>query len=308
MKKHTERQPIDDLFARKLGNMSLPPSSDGFERLQARMGKQKQEAKIVIWKNPVVHRYMAAAACLLIVCLFGWLYWPSGKSTDNGNVAAIGNNEKQVASNKPKPGADNKPVETTKTDTAAPEMSPGASRSILETENEQLATMSNNEVKAIENPLKKQSKKQRNVENNSSLPTTDLPALAQNKPLEDPTKPERASLDPVKPMTASQEQPTVAANKETPHSERVLVVTIAEPEALVAARQAAKTSVEEKSAKTVADNQEKESKPNLWQQVKRLKQGEVLARGDDSENDRGLLGRAYNGLKHSFDKEKSTKQ
>lgn len=288
--------------------MSLPPSSDGFERLQARMGKQKQEAKIVIWKNPVVHRYMAAAACLLIVCLFSWLYWPSGKSTDNGNVAAIGNNEKQVASNKPKPGAGNKPVETTKTDTAAPEMSPGASRSILETENEQLATMSNNEVKAIENPLKKQSKKQPNVENNSSLPTTDLPALAQNKPLEDPTKPERASLDPVKPMTASQEQPTVTANKETPHSERVLVVTIAEPEALVAARQAAKTSVEEKSAKTVADNQEKESKPNLWQQVKRLKQGEVLARGDDSENDRGLLGRAYNGLKHSFDKEKSTKQ
>lgn len=288
--------------------MSLPPSSDGFERLQARMGKQKQEAKIVIWKNPVVHRYMAVAACLLIVCLFGWLYWPDGQSIDDGNVAAIGKNEKHIASGNPRPANDNKPGETAKTDTASPEMSPNAAGNVMEMGNEQLATTSNNGVKAIENSLKKESKKQRNVEDNSSLPTNDFPAVVQNKPLEDPTKPERASLEPAKPITAPQEQPTVAINKETPHSERVLVVTIAEPEALVAARQAAKTSVDEKPAKTIADNQEKESKPNLWQQVKRLKQGEVLARGEDSENERGLLGRAYNGLKHSFDKEKSTKQ
>src|ERR671932_476780 len=44
MKDHSEKQPIDDLFARKLGDMSLKPSADGFERLQARMNQNKPQA------------------------------------------------------------------------------------------------------------------------------------------------------------------------------------------------------------------------------------------------------------------------
>ena len=62
MKKHTEKPSIDELFARKLGNMSLPPSSDGFERLQARMGQHKPEVRVVFWRNPDLQRSMAVLA------------------------------------------------------------------------------------------------------------------------------------------------------------------------------------------------------------------------------------------------------
>ena len=93
---------------------------------------------------------------------------------------------------------------------------------------------------------------------------------------------------------------------------RVLVVTIAEPEALVAARQAVKASNEEKPAIAAIEKQEKDTKATgLWQQVKRFKEGELFARRDNdnsSSEDRGLLGRAYSGIKHSLDKDKPSKQ
>ncbi|RYF58670.1 MAG: hypothetical protein EOO39_34000 [Cytophagaceae bacterium] len=97
--------------------------------------------------------------------------------------------------------------------------------------------------------------------------------------------------------------------KPSPVTERVLVVTIAEPEALVAAR-AAKASMEEKAALAQNEKSAKDTKSSsLWQQIKRVKEGEVFARQDNTNKDEsGLLGRAYNGLKHSLEKDKTTKQ
>jgi len=103
MKKHTEKPLIDELFARKLGNTSLTPSSDGFARLQARMGQHKPESRMMFWRNPAMQRYMAAAACLLLVCLFGWLYWPSTGATKQG--------QSQLATNQPVKLTVKKPVQ-----------------------------------------------------------------------------------------------------------------------------------------------------------------------------------------------------
>src|SRR5438874_663574 len=102
MKKPTEKQSIDELFSRKLGNMSLPPSADSFERLQARMGQNKQQGRITVWRNPTMQRYMAAAACLLFVCLFGWLYRPSIATKGQVQVATnqkVSSHRQQVVPN-----------------------------------------------------------------------------------------------------------------------------------------------------------------------------------------------------------------
>ena len=89
-------------------------------------------------------------------------------------------------------------------------------------------------------------------------------------------------------------------------TERVLTVTIEEPSAMVAARQVARTGAT--SVVVLDEKPEKEVKGNLWQQVKRIKEGDVFARRDNPNNDdKGLLGRAYSGLKQSFEKDKSEK-
>ncbi|MCK8492131.1 hypothetical protein M0L20_09755 [Spirosoma sp. RP8] len=307
MKKHTERLPIDDLFARKLGNMSLPPSSDGFERLQARLGQTTEKPKVVFWRNPDSYRYMAAAACLLLVCLFGWLYWPSGDpaQTDRNSVASnkrIENHKLEQPSSTRMGGsqesrqaekADNPVIdETAATDQLAQASSPTKGRKGIRNDNREVNTanapveltrkLTGGSVAAQTTPGKPSDK-------------IDSERLATNS---------AASSQPT-----SSDQPIVAAVKPAPATERVLIVTIAEPEALVAARQAAKTAIEEKTALAANDKSEKENKsPNIWQQVKRFKQGDVFARGDKDDSESGLLGKAYSGIKHSFEKDKAVKQ
>ena len=309
MKKHTEKQPIDDLFARKLGNMSLPPSPDGFERLQARMGQGKQEARVVFWRNPAMQRYMAAAACLLLVCLFGWLYWPADSKVIQGE---------QVATNQ------SSILLPTKKKTIERQVDQPSERSTLKTitpdlinqevNKEQLAEVSkpaevNRRNRVVALPTI--NRPQMTIVN--TLPVTNEAVLAQATTVDPKTKPEVMTPDVIMP-TAKPASEQVADNKlvtkPTQVAERVLVVTIAEPEALVAARQAAKVAVEEKPVVAANEKPVKESKVGgLWQQVKRIKQGELFARQDNGNNDdRGLLGRAYSGLKHSLDKDKSAKQ
>ncbi|AKD57788.1 hypothetical protein [Spirosoma radiotolerans] len=307
MKKHTEKPPIDELFARKLGNTTLRPRSDGFARLQARMDQNKLEPRMVFWRNPAVHRYMAAAACLLLVCLFGWLYWPSTAPTEQG--------KNQLATNQPVESVreksvkkrvnrqqDNRSPTVDKEEVLMPEDNPN-----------QLAVVDNSDKTSSvkKDKTSRVAGRQNPVQLSQSLPAA--PVLAQEKPVKKKTKVD--VISPVFDATVAQAPTEQVAEakpiaKPGPVAERVLVVTIAEPEALVAARQVAKASVEEKAAVAQNEKSAKETKASgLWQQVKRIKQGDVFARQDNNNGDEsGLLGRAYTGLKHSLEKEKTTKQ
>ncbi|WP_460936641.1 hypothetical protein [Spirosoma humi] len=310
MKKHTEKLPIDELFARKLGNASLTPDSDGFARLQARMGQHKPEPQMVFWRNPAIQRYMAAAACLLLVALFGWLYWPSADSTERG-----GN---QLATNQPVEAVTKKPVQK---NLNRPQDNPDKQLPMVSGEEESMPEINTNQAanstdlakvdRVVTSKINGGVKKQNGVPSNQAVPTA--PLLAQEKPMENKPKVDVTPPAPVAsaiPTPAEQVADAKPIAKPSPVAERVLVVTIAEPAALVAARQMAKASVEEKAALAQHDKSSKETKGGgLWQQLKRVKEGEVFARQDNTDNDEsGLLGRAYNGLKHSLEKDKTTKQ
>lgn len=306
MKKHTEKPPIDELFARKLGNASLTPSSDGFARLQARMGQHKPEPKMVFWRNPAMQRYMAAAACLLLVCSFGWLYWPSTGATEGQNQLATNQPGEPIAK-KSVPEDVNQLQDNQRPDVAKEENS----TTEINTSQESVATNVDKIDRAVSGKNNRGVKKQNLVRLNQTGPVA--PMLAQEKPVENKPKVDVASPAPVaSSMQAPVEQVADAkqTTKPSPVIERVLVVTIAEPEALVAARQAVKASVEEKAALAQNEKSEKDTKSgSLWQQIKRVKEGEVFARQDNTNKDEsGLLGRAYNGLKHSLEKDKTTKQ
>lgn len=301
MKKHTEKQPIDDLFARKLGTASLRPSPDGFERLQARIKLNRPQARVVFWRDPTVQRYAALAACLLLVAGFGWLYWPKA---NDGQPS-----ESSMAANRPapaKPRSDQLLAPQTPTTTLpelivaeAPVRDQQPIASPVTARNEQrLARID----RSTDNVTKKRSQELGDLAN-QTIATVAKPAA------DEPVQP-ASQLNSNTPNLPTPAKAAVAsAPTRNAPAERVLVVTIAEPAALATVRQAAQAAVDEQPATAAAEKTQKETRvASLWQQVKRVKQGDVFARRTDNGDEGGLLSRAYNGLKQSFDKEKSAKQ
>ena len=312
MKDHSEKQPIDDLFARKLGDMSLKPSADGFERLQARMNQNKPEAHVVFWRNPAMQRYMAVAACLILVCLFGWLYQTRNEGVKTSDRVASNQLSHPQAKHQASRGQssdqsiDSNASKKTEERTIAPtpiEESLTREELAYSTDTKAIGTSSNKTL-----PTHRQPKMVSGVDVQE---VTDKTVLAHTKPADSPQKNEVPVVAGNQTSATPTERLADNATKPVIPSERVLVVTIGEPESLVAARQVAKEATPDKAVATTYDKPESEGKSGgLWQQVKRIKQGEIFARRDNTNGDdeRGLLGRAYNGLKHNLDKDKSAKQ
>jgi len=282
-----DKHPVDSLFAQKLGNAVLATNADGFARLQARMGQTQAEKKpgFVIWRNPNAQRFMAIAACLLLVCLFGWLY------LSNNTVGRV--EGQQVATIK----SGNRPtIDVPVTPQGNILNAPTAERA--DGSNPTTDNQPTGRVARLAPKTKKQ--------NSNAISPTPRTELAQNKPTEQPKTEQPASEKIVgqAPVLASPDQ--VAAVKPVA-TQRVLVVTIDEPERLIAARQAVKME-EMETALAAASKPEKTHKPGFWEQVRRVKEGEVFTRADGSDDERGLLNRAFNGLKNSIDKDKTARQ
>lgn len=326
MKKHTEKPPIDELFARKLGNMSLPPSADGLARLQARMGQPTQPAQLAVWRNPAFQRYMAAAACLVLVCLFGWLYWPITGAKPKTTEQALATNQR----GRQKTPATKVGTATNQSLTEEQLADQTAKRTLEQTgqqkPSDQLAQVSPDQKPTIpstdaEPQVTKENRTAAPVKKNDPVPVshTNEPVLAQQqKAVQEKTSVETSRQDINVPAISTKTEQvaantsTQAAPKPASRAEHILVVTIAEPEALVAARQAAQQAKGAPDVRTEVAMEGKtvrESKAgSFWKQLKRVKDGEVFARREKADDeDRGLIGRAYSELKQTIDKDKSDK-
>lgn len=304
MKEHNEKQPIDDLFARKLKNMSLPPSRDGMARLQARMEQRDVKTRVVFWQNVTVQRYMAVAACLVLVCLFGWFYLSTGTPT---------------------PGNDTVAANTTKAPSVRPQLE---DRSLKRTDSNLVAakpipvpTISNQSdmplvtesIKGTERSVvvyPKDNTGQRVAKQEKSFPEAEKVQPETLIPASTKLSDQLAKTEHSPVLVKATDEKIVDNSTPVVSTERVLVVTIAEPEALIDARKTAKRVLSGEELDNSLDNKpEKDTKAAaLWQQVKRIKQGEIFARKDAVDDERGLIGRAYSGLKQTLDKDKSIKQ
>ncbi|WP_144051808.1 hypothetical protein [Fibrisoma limi] len=264
--------------------MSLTPGNDAWEALQERLGQKKQ--RVVIWRNPVLYRYAAAAACLILVALFGWLYWPA---ETNMQVQ-----HQQVAVSTQKPVQSTKKQESEKSE--QPEQNLPSTQTNAQTERpvEQLADVRKPGRSANFNKSKASVTSSPN-DNLEKVQRSEEPIIAKSEPVKAPVE---------QPTTVSSE-PVVAAAKPAPTADRVLVVTIAEPDALIAARQAAQET-EEKVVVMNPEETKRKGVKKLLDQLQRVKQGEVAVAKRDNEQGT-LLGWAYRGIKQSFEKDKSDK-
>lgn len=276
-----EKNPLDELFARKLGKLERPPSSDSFARLQQRMQGGQEQPRMVVWRNPTVQ--MAAAACVAVAFLLGWLY----TSDKSGRI--VTGLEQAVAIQKGQPekpaNYDSKGSEEKEAVDKAPQVA-----------------QSTNTVKTEQS----RSVKPAQLKTGMVEPLANKQLIAGKLANPKETQPELTI-----PIVAKQVAEAVATTKATPTApvkpaERVLVVTIEEPEALVAARQTAASVVN--NMPVLAASSSKEAKATFWQQVKRLKQDDDVAQKEGPTDESGLLSRAYKGIKQRLEKDKQTKQ
>ncbi len=285
MEPNSEKNHLDDLFARRLGNLERPPSPDSFARLQQRMQGQQARPRMVFWRNTSVQ--MAAAACLAVTLLFGWLYTndQSAVTVSDGSTVAV--NSKKQPTTEPVP--ENQPVAqragNEKTASQLADNNPVSEQAVMDRKSsgpsigKQDRTLFRQKPQVANAPLKATVQTEVKVE-----PMTDKPVTTPK-------------------MIAAVPNASVAPKAPT---ERVLIVTIEESEALVAARQTARSVVN--NMPVLAASPTKEGKASFWGQVKRLKQDDDVARQEGSTDESGLLSRAYKGIRQKLEKDKPAKQ
>ena len=86
--------PVDDLFARRLGQHSVVPDKAVWGRLQSKMAGKQEVRVLAFWQNPVLHRYAAAACVSALLLAGGWLLLrPTAGTTTRQNQMVMSGSE-----------------------------------------------------------------------------------------------------------------------------------------------------------------------------------------------------------------------
>ena len=275
-----DKSPVDDLFARRLGQHSIAPDKAGWEKLQAKMTGKPEARVVVFWRNPTVHRYAAAACVSALLLTGGWLLLrpTDDVSTRQNQMATTATGQKTRQTNAIKGRRGNADNRVANQQIAAQEPANQQSMS------QQSVTSS---VSKRTEKLADQTKWGANQSGQAAKP---VDQYADDQVVKIETTPTSISLITV---------PT------KPVAEQVLIVTIAEPDALIEARQAANWS--ESAEKTLAvDVVQKPAKSGKFlQQVARVRNGNGIELAGDA--DQGLLSRAFQTIKNKTNN-KSLKQ
>ncbi|GAB3765267.1 hypothetical protein [Spirosoma pomorum] len=290
MNEPIKKQPVDELFARKLTNLSIQPDERGFARLQARMTQQKQPEKVVLWRTPTFQRSIAAAACIVLVATLGWY----AQSTNQEKLAAV-NTQKTIARHTQPV----RPVEQIKKE---------ASEAIVRQTgpNVHFANPIPKSNPEVAEPLISEEQTVGAVAMTKPKNRKTQAGSTREKNVSGPRVIERNSEEQVASITSAPVKdnvtPTPAAS-----APRTLVVTIAEPDVLVAAKQTAQEA--DQKVVAVNKNTNETGAGKLWRKIQRIRTGETAVAGTSVEDDeKGLLDRAYGQLKHSFQKNKPARQ
>ncbi len=296
MKKHTEKQPIDDLFARKLGDMSITPSAKSWDELQNRMGKGPT-ARIV----PVWYRYAAAAACVVLVGGIGWKFYQSAEPGKPA-TATIARVETKPAERNIKQQGELKvdqervlggsaqstePVTAGKDNPVIPDTDPGM---LAKTE----------KLPVRVNPVSP-----RPADVTVSAPVEDRTVAQISAPAE---KMPVVTNEDIKPLAAGTGK---AAFKEDPVERKLVVVINTPAEVTAKAGELAGISPQGTVTQTQGGEDEGISKAGkLFKKLKRIKNGEALAYKDDvaDEEESGLISRLYGNVRQSLETKKVSKR
>ncbi len=297
MDKPTEHQPLDDLFRRKLNQASVQPGTESWSRLQGRLAGQQSvlaerpSRRIgAIWYGSA----SAVAACMLLAFL--WTNWNEKSASNNlGNELSAGEKAAktrlQPLENRVIPSPTGGLNEVSEAVVTQPKTS-DSPKNQLKPEKQHSGYAKRFKVEKREGVITVNPQRQivKAIEKKTE------PTL--NKP-EVPEKNELASTSP-------QNGPTKPA---VSNPERTLIVSVAEP----ISEQTLPTVNEGQPIKSaVAQTPVKNARiARVFRQIKRLKDGEVLARADVSTNETddesGLVNRLFQSARSKENQSKQQK-
>lgn len=282
MDKPTEPQPLDDLFRGKLNDASVQPSTEGWLRFQSRLTEQP----LIVAEKPARRIGLAwywsasaAAACLLLVFLWtGWNGQPISETAKRDLVVT---------------------TKTGKAITQQPNLNKEPTP--LTNENDRIVRRSTEKTEPVIDQQEQtpQSEKVSNILYENGIvgsKTTQKTEIEQLKLITKTTK---------KQPNENETQPQL----EVPTTERILIVSVSEP--ITPGLMPTETAVPQSENSVVGrETPVKNARiTRVFRQIKRLKEGEVLAKADinanETDDESGLFNRLIQSTRA---KENQTKQ
>lgn len=294
MDKPTERQPVDDFFRRNLNDASVPPRADGWNRLQSRLLEQQLEVADKPNRRIGAAWYWTAsvaAACLLVV--YFWVN--SNQSTIAPATPELATTIRSAKKTVLKPEHREENIAANET-ASAPVTTP--------TESVEPS------IKPLRQLVEKQPEQSINVHDRlNAEPKTEVEQprmIAKNSE----KQPERVHIQPTPERTntvASINSEAIGKAAQT-GPERTLIVSVAEanpnqlPTETVTTQDGSLVVAQEAPVKNTRI-------AHVFRQIKRLKDGEALAKADvnsdEEDDDSGLFNRL---VRSARSKENQVKQ
>lgn len=281
MDKPTESQPLDDLFRRKLNQASVQPSSDAWNQLQRRIAGQHNVVQDKPTRRIGAVWYWsasAAAACLLLTLLWSQM----GNEPDVSKQEGVAINQPVLSQNGLKT---QKESDRSEKDHSVQVGQQSMAQQTQVADNGKLPNQSVGSPTRVAS-LTRAVKQERPVLTNrqAAEPKTAI----QSQGVEAPLVVKAAERPANKPVDEAflQKEPVVAATvppkAATPKEERTLVVQVAEPKSemtLVANQPDTDESETEASSGKVT------KLGRVFQQIKRIKDGGLMAKADVSPDE-----------------------
>lgn len=297
MNKTNERQPLDDFFWRKLNDASVPPSADAWTHLQGRLSAKKSTVTDKPDRRIGATWYWAAsmaAACLLVVYI-GVNYSQSTLVIMTPDLATTIRPGKPIT---PRSNRSGESLAASETETSAPVIP-------LTNKSEQI-------VKSLKPSFEKQPEQgQKSVDRLVAEPKVEIeqPGLVTKNSEKQPEKiqvqpaPERTSV-----VAATNGEITAKASQIS--QERILIVSVVEA---TSNQELAETLTTKDDNLDVA--QEAPTKNTRFaqvvRQIKRLKDGEALAKAEvsssEDDDEIGLFNRLVRSARSKENQDKQQK-
>ncbi len=297
MNKSNERQPLDDFFRRKLNDASVPPSADAWTRLQGRLSGQKSEVTDKPDRRIGATWYWVAsmaAACLLVVYV-GINYSQSALMITTPDLAATIRPGKPIT---PRSNRSGESLAASETETSAPVIA--------------LTNKSAPSVKSLKPSFEKQPEQgQKSVDRLAVEPKIEIeqPGLVAKTSEKQPEKIQvQPAVERISVVAATNGEITAKASQTS--QERILIVSVVEA---TSNQESAETlTTEDDNLGAAQEASAKNTRiAHVFRQIKRLKDGEALAKAEvsssEDDDESGLFNRLVRSARSKENQDKQQK-
>lgn len=282
-----EKQPVDDLFARKLREAEAPVGPDVFSQLQKRMGGQPE---FPVRRPVVAWWHVASAACLLIALWFLYvtnktenhISVPIARKQDQPKIQNDSTDNEAIAATTLKSASEHRGREVTSGSVAEPKQNNVTAQVTYPTRRNVYANLPDEPKSDERTPVRASE-----TERIAAMPRQiGSPVTEQITATTTPTPVERIAQ---------------VSNTQKRATERTVLLTIEEPQPA-----SSLATVESQITALDAQQPHQHGLSGLFGKLKQLKNGEVMAKAapvNSENNQKNRLGRVFSEVKESLKNE-----